>query len=376
MKNLWLLSFCTVLISCTAVRQIKDQEIVHKKQCESFDLSDGAIVLKTTIDGKKHDLLVDTGATLTIINDTTVITDLYKKEVGSLGTVVGSDRKNAVARRSVTVDFETTLFESKNKVVTLISKPQSKCGSSSIKGIIGTDCFFGQEDPLFLNFTDGKICLIDQAQMQSRLENKGYREVKSTCSLGKVYIYLTVAGTEHKFTFDTGYTGQIVMPYDEKLNWDNYNRMELDGSAFATAISQTQGTETYFEKVPVLIAGHKLNAKPILSGTIKSQVVGIQFLKGFDWIIDYSNNKVYAKRNHLKIEDLFLQRVQYQVTAKDKLLVTLKERKQTRYNLGDEIVSVNGQKVTPENNCEWQAFLNKTEDWSAIDLQVSPVVKP
>ena len=108
-----------------------------------------------------------------------------------------------------------------------------------------------------------------------------------------------------------------------------------------------------------------------MSGSIKVQNIGIEFMKGFDWIINFNKNNVYVKRNTNKIENVFNRRVAYFARVeKGKLCIILKEKSQTKYNLSDEVVSVNQIKVTSENICELQNLLNKTEDWNTLQLEV------
>ena len=61
--------------------------------------------------------------------------------------------------------------------------------------------------------------------------------------------------------------------------------------------------------------------------------------------------------------------------SNNKIFINFSLDKISKYNLGDEITSVNNQKVTPENICEMQDLLNKTEDWSTLNLEVIPAVK-
>jgi hypothetical protein len=375
MKKVALLSSVILIASCTAIKQMSHEEILDKKGCETIDIHTGSLSLTVLIDGNEQHLPIDTGAPFSTINDTTIIKDFHKKEIGALGSVMGADKSKKVKKERFTVKMKTGLFDSDNKIVTLLPMPQAKCAKSPVKGLIGLDCFFNREYPLLLNFSDGKICNIDQAEMQNRLAVKGYREVKSQCKLNSICVYLKLAGKEYKFKFDTGYSGQLIMPSDSKIKLDIYNKMELEGSLFVSATSTTNGLETYFEKVPMDLAGQKLSVKPIVSETVKSQLLGLQFIKGFDWIIDYHNNKVYAKRNHLKIESTFNRKVSYYAKADEKLTIVVKEKNQTQYGLGDEIISVNGQMVTSENNCELQNLLNLTENWNTLNLEVISATK-
>jgi hypothetical protein len=53
------------------------------------------------------------------------------------------------------------------------------------------------------------------------------------------------------------------------------------------------------------------------------------------------------------------------------LRISLKAVHAKSFRLGDEILAVNGQKVTAENRCELQRLLNSTQDWGQLELVVS-----
>ena len=54
------------------------------------------------------------------------------------------------------------------------------------------------------------------------------------------------------------------------------------------------------------------------------------------------------------------------------LLISVKEKSQTRFNLGDQIIAVNGHQVLPENICQLMDLLNKTEDWNTLKIETIP----
>ena len=166
------------------------------------------------------------------------------------------------------------------------------------------------------------------------------------------------------------------MPYDEKLNFKNDKKLELEGSLFQTISSHTSGSEIVYEKMPITFGSYNLEAKVNVSTSIKAQNIGIDFIKAFDWLIDYNNNKVYIKRNQNLIESMLNRKISYYAKVnQEKLLIVIKEKSQTQYQLGDQIISVNGQKVTTENQCELQDLLNKTDDWNSLQLEVIPAQK-
>lgn len=376
MKKSALLSIGILVVSCTAIKQISNEKIIAKRGCQALDTRNGIPVMRMFVDDSEHDFLFDTGAPFSTINDTLIINNFHGKAIGSIGKIKGGDNKGGIAKRNFTVSAKNDLFESDNKIMALTNMPISKCATGfTSKGIIGLDFFFNGPEPVLINFTDGKICNLDKTDLQNHLSNKAFREVESQCRLNTVFIFLTIAGKKHKFVFDTGYSGHLILPQSKNINLSTYNSMQLQGSYFSTVTALTNGIETFYEKVSIDFEGRKIDTKVILSETVAHKLAGLQFLKGFDWIIDYKNNKVYAKRNHLKIEETFNRKVSYYARADEKLTIVVKEKNQTKYNLGDEIVSVNGTQVTPENNCELQSLLNRTEDWNTLNLEVIQTTK-
>jgi predicted aspartyl protease len=360
-----------LLSSCTTLKYAANEKITAKNNCSVFTLNTFAAI-EAELENKKYPFILDTGAMVSILLDSTAIENFGEKKLGSFGTNLSAD-KTKKHNRFFTAKISSPLFESENKMLSLSLMPESICSKGKyFKGIIGLDMFFEDKTALILDFTKNEICNIGIAAIPQKLnESQGYKLLKSECRQNQIFVYLTIEGKEFKFQLDTGYTGNMIIPKSEKVEFYNKNIMVLEGALYTTISSFTTGTEIYYEKMPMVFAGENFDAKVNVSSSIKVQNMGINFIKNFDWIIDYSNNKVYVKRNQNKIESNFNRRVSYYAKAvKDKLIISTKEKSQTKYNLGDEIISVNGKKVTTENACEIQDFLNKTEDWNALQLEV------
>lgn len=110
----------------------------------------------------------------------------------------------------------------------------------------------------------------------------------------------------------------------------------------------------------------------------KRSVLNQQFIKKFNWIIDPKNQRVYCKPidiNKLYVIYKIPKRNQLSGVSNIKIFINFSLDKISKYNLGDEITSVNNQKVTPENICDMQDLLNKTEDWNTLNLEIVPVIK-
>jgi hypothetical protein len=372
MKKIVNLFFVLSFFSCEGIKQLANEKVTTKMDCESLILNSKASFLSVKIDGLSSDFLFDTGATRSVLLDSTAVPNFSNKKISSFGVAKGADKKKIV-NQLLTVKLSSPLFESDTKVLSFIKMPDSKCGQfkTIYSGILGMDVFFENQSVMQIDFSNSKVCNITTQQFRQYLSDNQYQLLKSKCKSNQIFVYLEIEGKEYLFKMDSGYTGNIIMPYNEKLSFKNDKKLELEGSLFQTISSHTSGSEILYEKMPVTFGSFNLEAKLNVSTSIKAQNIGIDFIKAFDWLIDYNNNKIYVKRNQNSIESVFKRRVMYYVKVKaEKLEIVVKEKSQTKFNLGDEIVSVIGQKVTAENQCELQDLLNKTEDWSSLQIEV------
>ncbi len=372
MKTAVLFIFSLLLASCKTIRQISNEEIAMQSGCENLLFEGKTPLFPLEINNTKTTFIFDTGATISALLDSTVIENFSEKDFSKFGSTKGANGKK-VSNKRFAIKFKSNVFESNNKVLTFINMPISPCQREkrSYKGILGLDVFFDKNLSMFLNFTDNKVCNITDQQLQQYLSNNQYQLLKSKCKMNQITVYLTIEGKEYPFKLDTGYTGSVVMPFDKRRVFQNNKKLELEGSLFQTISSHTNGFETIYEKMPVAFGAYNLEAKVNVSTSIKAQNIGITFIKAFDWLIDYNHNKVYIKRNQNAIESKFNRKISYYAKAdQGQLQIVVKEKSQTQYQLGDQIISVNGEKVTAENQCELHDLLNKTEDWNSLQLEV------
>lgn len=377
MKNNWSLCFLSVFImeiSCTSVRRIANQEITLKNNVAQLSFSRKTPLLTVYVDNNDARFIFDTGATVSVLHDSTIVSNFTNRTFDFFLSAKGADGKK-IRNRKISVLLSSALFESPNKVLTYINTPLFDCSARKpYSGIVGMDVFFADKKSLQMDFTKNTIANISQEQLQKAVTAEDYKLVKSSCKLGQIRIFLSVEGVEYPFLLDTGYSGAIIFPEDKKRVFKNNSKLELEGSIFQTVSATTQGKETIYENMPIRFSDYDFDVKINVSSSIKAQNIGIEFIKAFDWLIDYNHNKVYVKRNQNKIEDTFKRTISYYAkTQEGKLLVSVKEKSQTRFNLGDQIIAVNGHKVLPENICQLMDLLNKTEDWNTLKIETIPV---
>jgi hypothetical protein len=373
MRIINILFLSVVLTGCAPLRYSLSEKVIMKMDC--VPISETTLpMIDVTVGSKPMAFILDTGSMGTAILDSAAIDSFKDMKLSSFGSNVSAD-KNKNKNRFTIVKMSSKLFESDNKLVLFSQRPSSKCSENRFMGLIGLDAFFEKGMAMEMNFSKNEICNIPISGMKEKVhEGSGFILLKSKCYQNQIFVYLLIEGREYKFKVDTGYSGNIILPYNEKQPFKNTNKIIIEGGMYITLSSFTTGTEIFYEKMPLHFAGEDMDGKVNVSTSIKAQNIGIGFIRCFDWLIDFQNNKVYVRRNNKKLENTFNRRITYYAKADDaRLTILTKEISQTKYNLGDEIITVNGQKVTPENNCQMQDFLNKTEDWNNLQLEVKPV---
>ena len=101
--------------------------------------------------------------------------------------------------------------------------------------------------------------------------------------------------------------------------------------------------------------------------------LGIEFIKNYNWIFDFKNSSVYYKRIKNQEKEVFeIPKIQIQsISINEKLFIGFKTNFYTgKYNINDEIISINNQLITSENICEMQNLLNSTSNWDEFKIEI------
>ncbi|MES2747229.1 MAG: hypothetical protein V4648_02555 [Bacteroidota bacterium] len=362
-----------ILVGCKTLKQSADEIVTDKKGCEPIEFVNGIPHIETIIDGKPNKLIFDTGSNISIIMDSTIISSFENKDFGSLGSVKGADGKKT-KNRTFTTNIKTNLFESENMVMIYVNQPKAKCNNNPMKGLIGLFNILSSTYSIHMNFGESSLCNLDENEKNEMITKNGFEELKCEYKNSIIYVFLEIENKEYKFKLDTGFTENIVVPYSKEIKFENRNYSKFEGSFFKSLSSETKGNESIYADMPIKIGNQVVYSNLNSSSSIKSQNIGIGFIKGFDWIIDYKNKKLFYKKNKNRIEtSIKYKNPLYSNVVNDKLVVIIKNsNSNSAFNLGDEITSINSKKVTPENICEMQNLLNSTTNWETLNLEVIP----
>jgi hypothetical protein len=372
MKKLLLFVLFAALYSCQAISILQNQKITLATDEVNFDPAQKLLCIPTQIHQKNTQLVFDTGAMFSGIFSAETMCPNELKRAIRFGSVFGADHKKQ-AQMLVVLPVSSPLFQSENKVFAAVNMQQSVCTKpeNQLQGVCGMDLFFHQEKALSLSFSTSSMLLLTKADAVKKASEEGYVLLPSTCKRNTLLVSGLIENKSFWFKLDSGFEGTMAVPYSSKNNFQNRVKTTYDGSAFQTAMNRTYGREVFYSKMPFVLGEFTNQQQCVESSSVKYPLLGIRFMRGFDWIFDFKNKKIYAKRNGLQIPEKFTNLFPYQTEASDKLRISLKATHAMSFRLGDEILAVNGQKVTAENRCELQRLLNSTQDWGQLELVVS-----
>ncbi len=369
-KKLIVLFFITCLFSCKTFTLISNQQIERNYGITDFELISNQMIVRPIINNKTYSFLFDTGAGF-VVNDSLIFKDVDKDKITDFGFVKLPDGSFS-KKKNIVLPFKLGYAESENTLFTQLPKYKFLCKNKYVEtsGIFGLNYINSvnlNDTFVCLNFTKSRIENFSEIDLNQKLI--GFNEIKSKFHLSGVYIFLMIAGKEEKMFFDTGNAGSIILN-EESQKFTSKKTFETLGNNYFSFKSKINGQNKLYINEPIKIGDFEYEANVNQTKSISKNNLGIKFIKAFDWVFDFKNEKIYFRKNENEIENTFT-KFDYAAMSNDsKLLILLKEKSQTKYNLGDEIVSVNYQKVNANNICELQDLLNKTIDWNTLNLEV------
>jgi predicted aspartyl protease len=367
MKALSTLLFSMVLFnSCSLIKLIKHKNkevLIASNTFSHFDIKKDKIYLNTLFPDNKHrNMALDLGAGTTILlqnNGLNFIDSL--QVVTSFGKILSADNQKQKADYFSIGAIKTDAFSLTNAVLPLLPDFQTLT-CEKVVGVWGADAF--EKKILILRMEDSTIAVFDTLPSL-----KDWTLVESAYKFPHFYVILKVGTQKIKLLFDTGSSSGIVMSkdlFDEKI----YEQAELIedyqkwyGQAFNTASGITAFdttisaviTHSYWGNFPV-------DSIPItISNKIKRSVIGMDVLKRFNILLDYSDNKIYIQKNPnfiLASKPGYLRSLGFKYRIVDGAKVTIAIIRANSFaekaglKIYDEIISINGLRVDSLDICE------------------------
>lgn len=366
-KNLYLLSLLISIISCKSYNDfmsIENQYYLEKKD----SLIDGKY-LNVKINGKNLKMLFDTGAQRNSISDIDILggEEIFNDDnYNDLATIIGADGIKQSVGRYKTDSIVINIAKSKN-LKTIIENVKLKLdcleNQSVAQGIYGIENFSESNKKILLDYENNVIKFTDIIT--------DYKEVSAEFSRKQIHVNVTINNENHKLIFDTGNSSGIL------LTKNVLKDQEVVFSYSVLAKLVNDKLTVFNKKIGKIdrIASGDLNVEEIpitQTKQIRQNNMGLDFINKFNWIIDFQNEKLYAKRIFNKpfdFDNVSKNTSEFLVSPIDgELIVAFKKSTNQNINVGDIITKVNDEEVNNENICDLFEKLNKAENWLSFDI--------
>ena len=201
-----------------------------------------------------------------------------------------------------------------------------------------------------------------------------------------LWVYPRINGVEYECIFDTGNgAASFVLGDEQRVATPMLGDIVYEGS-FGQAIGGLTDFQRFViaQQETIELAGKEDVGKVMYVKSIAHNNMGLSAISRYDWIIEqhYDKNagvikadevvyKMYA-RPHSKNAGKPFKAPAYRVSTADGTLKILTRRidGNEKFKVGDQIISVNGEKITEENICHYYDLLKEAEDWSGFEIRV------
>ncbi|HLA55412.1 MAG TPA: hypothetical protein VK623_04895 [Flavobacterium sp.] len=157
---------------------------------------------------------------------------------------------------------------------------------------------FRKKTGCHLDFDNQQLCSLSEKKLQEFLNSSDYKEIESKFRGQSFSFSILIKRKEYEFLFDPGFAGSFRMPYKASIPFLKEAHQNIE--------SQSSIAFVYNNK-SISFNGIYYSSAITISNAVKQQSVGMGFIKGFNWLIDTNNKKVYVKKNALSL-DIFQKR--------------------------------------------------------------------
>ena len=384
MKQLFLfLSISLFFVGCKSYKAYFNQEFEETIETPfKFKLEDNKMLCNVRDDSSSYELLFDTGVSTTTFFDEKVLKGF--KSFGEKKVDLAYKKGQVIVKKGI-LDLDYRFLKIKNNSVAYqsVELKDLGCFESNLEGIIGMDIFtFLDSDTskyiLDLKFSDSTITLYDTLPSLKNIES--YINLSSKFYLSKhPMIYLKIDGYKDsiKFLFDTGFDYSMIINDEkiyEKINKDSLVRMnELTKIESKSGYKESSLSSDMFISDVKLVNGDNLKTPVIFNEDFSKNILGLQFIKQYDWVIDFVHKEVYFKKHDVISDNQNLHVSFYNMSyfvakEKDILYISRINENYTKYQLGAIIKSVDGTLVTKENICEMKSLVNSKPDEVVLEF--------
>ena len=370
--------------SCKSFDDYRNQKVLLiSNKSETIESKNGAYYLNLKINGVSGFFLFDTGAMASIINDENFLErlDLNEKNYYTSFKIKSANGEQIESKAFISDSISSTILRGSKNIFKHINSLKAKINcdknDNSSSGIIGFDIFKIAGQPILFDSKNNFITVLE-----TKYSTLGYQKIEGKIATGlgsEITIPLKVENKIISFTLDSGYSGGIQI--SSKNNKLDKSKLVATYEAEYIVVNKLINEKTEVYNNVSIEKSYLFDEPSIITSTsnVNYNLLGTSFIKQFNWIFDFNTGDIYVKRIAKDESDLINKINKYQLKClainNDLTIVFKKLPSFSKFNLGDQIIFINNQKVTSENICEMQDLLNKNQDWNSLKLEVIPLKK-
>ena len=330
------------------------------------------MLLKAEINGKSDTVMYDTG-----VNSFALL--MYTPSTKPEGMkfynhrVSGADKRSKIKVTTLPVTIKTDMVVSEGVGFANLGPEPPVCqkeSSLSLHNIIG---FQG------LNLIRYKIDFTNNQMYEIRdslsIDTTEFIPVKCKLYRDVLWVYPRINGVEYECIFDTGNGAAAFLLKDEhRVDSPGEKDYVFEGS-FGQAIGGHTEKQTFVlaDQERLSLASVDKETEVMYVKSLAHNNMGLKAILKYDWIISSrgGNLRMYARPHTTDVVKPF-EASAYRVSTADgtlKILTRLINGNE-RFNVGDQIISVNGERITEENICHYYDLLTESKDWSGFEIGV------
>ena len=330
------------------------------------------MLLKAEINGKSDTVMYDSG-----VNSFALL--MYTPSTKPEGMkfynhrISGADKKSKVKVTTLPVTIKTDMVVAEGVGMANLGLEPPICqkeSSLSVRNIIG---FQGLNLIRYkIDFTNNKMYELPDSLI---IDTTEFIPIKCKYKMNVLWVYPLINGVEYECIFDTGNGAAAFLLQDEqRVDSPRKEDYVFEGS-YGQAIGGHTDKQTFVwaNQERLNLAGADKETEVLYVKSVSSNNMGLKAISKYDWIISSrgGNLKMYAKPHETDVAKPF-ESPAYRVSTSDgtlRIMTRLVDGNE-KFKVGDQIISVNGEKITEENICHYYDLLTENKDWSGFEIRV------
>ena len=334
--------------------------------------SRNTMLFKAEINGKTDTVMYDSG-----VNSFTAL--MYTPSTKPEGmkfyrhSVSGADKRSKISVTTLRTKIRTDMVVSEGVGMAMLAPEPPICGKEHALSEYDIVGFQGiNVGRYMLDFTNNIIYEIHDSLT---IDTTEFIPIKCKYERNVMWVYPRINGVERECIFDTGNSAAAFLLADkQRVEHPADSDLVYEGS-FGMAVGGYTDKQRFVhaQNEALSLAGDDKETQVLYVKSVAHDNMGLAAISQYDWIIANwgQNPKMYVRPHKTDSAKPFKKKPYVLSTADGTLrILTRLINGNERFNVGDQIISVNGEKITEENICHYYDLLKESMDWSGFEIQV------